>query len=297
MTRLLSASALALATLLATFAPAADAPKPAAAKDFFFKPNDRVLFLGDSITEQYQYSTDLELYLTTRFPDWNLTFINAGIGGDTATGGANRFREHVLAEKPTAITINFGMNDGGYGKFDANRNKQFVDKTAAMLEMAKRAGVRVALVSPNAVDRRNKSNGVEYLETQKQFYAPLKGLAERFGDPFVDQYAITRAATERMEKDDPKAQRAVPYPDGFHTAGPGGLLMAHAILTGLHAPAVVSDVKVDSGKADVTHGRGPAHARAKGLAADAAVHERPEGPERLRADREGARRRRLRGEH
>jgi lysophospholipase L1-like esterase len=252
MTRLLPASALALATLLATFAPAADAPKPAAATDFFFKPNDRVLFLGDSITEQYQYSTDLELYLTTRFPDWNLTFLNAGIGGDTATGGANRFREHVLAEKPTAITINFGMNDGGYGKFDANRNKQFVDRTAAMLEMAKKAGVRVALVSPNAVDRRNKSNGVEYLETQKQFYAPLKALAEKYGDPFVDQYAITRAATERMEKDDPKAQRAVPYPDGFHTAGPGGLLMAHAILVGLHAPAVVSDVKVDSGKADAT---------------------------------------------
>jgi hypothetical protein len=33
--------------------------------EFFFKSGDRVLFLGDSITEQYQYSTDIELYLTT----------------------------------------------------------------------------------------------------------------------------------------------------------------------------------------------------------------------------------------
>ncbi len=68
-------------------------------KDFFFKAGDRVLFLGDSITEQYQYSTDIELNLTTRFPNWNCLFLNAG----TATGGAGRFATHVLAEKPTAI--------------------------------------------------------------------------------------------------------------------------------------------------------------------------------------------------
>jgi lysophospholipase L1-like esterase len=227
-------------------APAADEPKTAAGEtEFFFKPGDRIVFLGDSITEQYLYSSYIELYLTTRFPEGKFTFLNAGIGGDTASGGANRFQAHVLAEKPTAITINFGMNDGGYGKFNPGGNKVFVEKTEAMLEMAKKAGVHVALLSPNAVDRRNKSNGAEYVVTQKQFYAPLKSLAEKYGAAFVDQYAITKAATDRMEQDDPMAKKAVPYPDGFHTAPPGGLLMAHAILTGLHAPAVVSDVTID----------------------------------------------------
>src|SRR5687767_7772905 len=99
----------------------AAAPLHAADKPFFFQKGDRVLFLGDSITEQYQYSNCIELYLTTRYPDWNLFFLNAGIGGDTANGGARRFQKHVLDEKPTAITINFGMNDGGYGKFDQKR--------------------------------------------------------------------------------------------------------------------------------------------------------------------------------
>src|SRR5205809_139311 len=69
---------------------------------FFFKKGDRIVFLGDSITAQSQYSAYIELYLTTRFPDWKMTFLNAGIGGDTATGGARRFDTHVLAEKPTA---------------------------------------------------------------------------------------------------------------------------------------------------------------------------------------------------
>src|SRR5262245_55127752 len=93
---------------------------------FFFQSGDRIVFLGDSITEQYQYSSYIELYLTTRFPKWNLTFVNAGIGGDTATGGAGRFATHVLAEKPTAVTINFGMNDGGYGAFNANTHANYL---------------------------------------------------------------------------------------------------------------------------------------------------------------------------
>jgi lysophospholipase L1-like esterase len=221
-----------------------------AAEPFFFQKGDRVVFLGDSITEQYQYSTDIELYLTTRFPDWNLTFLNAGIGGDTATGGAGRFQEHVLNEKPTAITIDFGMNDAGYGKFDPARNKQYVEKTAAMLDMAKKAGVRVALISPNAVDRRGRENFKLYVETQKAFYAPLKDLAAHAGATFVDQYAVTRADLEKMERD--RADKVNPFGDGVHTTSAGGLLMAHTILTGLGAPARVSDVVIDAGKKTAT---------------------------------------------
>ncbi len=222
----------------------------ASAQDFFFKPNDRIVFLGDSITEQYQYSTDIELYLTTRFPEWNLTFINAGISGDTATGGANRFKTHVLDEKPTCVTINFGMNDGGYGAFDPNRHKGYVDNTTKMLAAAKDSGVRVALLSPNAVDRRVQERFKLYLETQQQFYAPLKDLAAANGAAFVDQYAITRTALEKMETD--KAEKVIPFGDGFHTSSNGGMLMAHAILTGLKAPALVSNAVVDFAAGTVT---------------------------------------------
>ena len=228
-----------LVTAVLLLAMAAMAP----ADDFFFKPNDRILFLGDSITEQYQYSTDIELYLTTRFPAWNLTFINAGISGDTAQGGRNRFKTHVLEESPTAITINFGMNDAGYGAFDANRQKQFVDSTEAMLTMAKAAKIRVGLVSPNAVDRRVQERFKLYLETQREFYAPLKDLAAKHGATFVDQYATTRASLEKMEAD--KADSVKPFGDGFHTSPSGGLFMAHAILTGMKAPSLVSHVGID----------------------------------------------------
>jgi lysophospholipase L1-like esterase len=242
------------AALLAPLAFAADPPAKAApaadggqAKEFFFQPKDRVMFLGDSITEQYQYSSYMELYLTLRFPKAEFVFLNSGISGDTANGGAGRFQKHVLDEKPTALTINFGMNDGGYGKFDEGRNKQYREKTEAMLKMAADAKVRVALCSPNAVDVRPRPNLKEYLETQKQFYAPLKEIAEKYKVPFADQYAVTRAAMEKMTADDPKAEKVNPFPDGVHTSGAGGLFMAHAILTQLHAPATVSHAYILTG--------------------------------------------------
>ncbi len=65
------------------------------------------------------------------------------------------------------------MNDGGYGGFNQDRFDGYVKNTEVMLKAAKEAGVRVAVISPNAVEvRRPKLK--TYLETQKQFYAPLK---------------------------------------------------------------------------------------------------------------------------
>jgi lysophospholipase L1-like esterase len=217
--------------------------------EFFFQDGDRIVFLGDSITEQYQYSNDIELFLTTRFPHWHLTFLNAGIGGDRAVGGAARFRRHVLDEKPTALTIDFGMNDAAYGKFNAALQATYLKKTEEMLREAEKAGVRVALISPNAVDRRVKKQGNPelfkvYVETQKEFYAPLRQLAEKYKAPFIDQYAITRAGLEKMEAQ--QATTLKPFPDGIHTSPAGGWFMAHTILHGLHAPALVSDLDIDA---------------------------------------------------
>jgi lysophospholipase L1-like esterase len=227
--------------LLLAFVTAAPAAEPS--KDFYFKKGDRVVFLGDSITEQYQYSTYIELYLTTRFPDWQMQFLNAGIGGDTATGGAGRFKAQVLAEKPTAVTIDFGMNDGGYRGFNEKSAANFVRQTEAMVEMAKQSGVRVALISPNAVEVRNKPDLETYLETQQKFYAPLKEIAAKNGLPFVDQYAVTRKILEKIAADKASVK---PFPDAVHTNEAGGLLMAHTILVGLGAPAAVSDASINS---------------------------------------------------
>jgi lysophospholipase L1-like esterase len=230
-------------------------PRLAAAEPgaFPFRAGDRVVFLGDSITQQYQYSTYIELYLTTRWPKGKMAFYNAGIGGDTAWGGAGggapKFAANVLAEKPAIVTIDFGMNDGGYGKFDEGRAKRYVENTEKMLAAAKKAGVRVVLMSPNAVEVRGHPGLATYLDTQEQFYAPLKELAAKYEVPFVDQYAVTRKVLEKIAQDDAKVK---PFHDGIHTSPAGGLLMAHTILKGLHAPAQISNFQIDAGTGAVS---------------------------------------------
>jgi lysophospholipase L1-like esterase len=89
--------------------------------DFFFRDGDRVVIIGDSITEQHLYSNYVEMWTVSRFPKWNITFRNVGIGGDRSTGGNNRFKRDVLIHKPTAMTVDFGMNDGNYRAFDGSR--------------------------------------------------------------------------------------------------------------------------------------------------------------------------------
>jgi GDSL-like Lipase/Acylhydrolase family len=90
---------------------------PATAGEFFFRDGDVVVMIGDSITEQHLYSNYVEMWTVTRFPAWQLTFRNVGIDGDRSTGGNSRFKRDVLAYKPTAMTVDFGMNDGNYKPF------------------------------------------------------------------------------------------------------------------------------------------------------------------------------------
>src|SRR6266568_2802061 len=54
------------------------------AAEFFIRDGDRVVFLGDSITEQRLYTTYIEAYALTRYPHWQLRFRNVGWGGDTS---------------------------------------------------------------------------------------------------------------------------------------------------------------------------------------------------------------------
>ena len=110
------------------------------------------MMIGDSITEQHLYSNYVEMWTVTRFPAWNLTFRNTGIGGDTSGGGNGRFQRDVLRYKPTAMTVDFGMNDGGYGGFDKGRFDNYYKGLEGMAAQAKAANLRVAWITPQPLD-------------------------------------------------------------------------------------------------------------------------------------------------
>ncbi|MBS1605326.1 MAG: SGNH/GDSL hydrolase family protein [Bacteroidetes bacterium] len=82
-----------------------------------FRTGERVVFVGNSITEAGYYESYIWLYYMLHFPGRRITVYNAGIGGDRAKNIAARLDDDVFAKKPTTICLTFGMNDTGYFEF------------------------------------------------------------------------------------------------------------------------------------------------------------------------------------
>src|SRR5712671_6626379 len=90
---------------------------------FALRDGDRVVFFGDSITDQRRYTSFVETYVVTRFPKLDVRFVHSGWGGDRVSGGGGgpmdvRLWRDVLPYNPTVVTIMLGMNDGSYRAFD-----------------------------------------------------------------------------------------------------------------------------------------------------------------------------------
>jgi lysophospholipase L1-like esterase len=228
---------------------------PARADDFFFKDGDVVVMIGDSITEQHLYSNYVEMWTVTRFPNWKLTFRNTGIGGDTAPGGNKRFHRDVAAYKATALTVDFGMNDGGYrGRvFNEERFRTYMKGLQGIADQAAAAKIRVAWVTPQPLDTAEQGQTAltGYNETLEKFSAGVKEIAEKNKGLFVDQFHPYLKVLDRARSADPKYTR-ITAGDAVHPGPPGQALMAAAILKGLHFPALVSSVEIDAGTKTAT---------------------------------------------
>jgi lysophospholipase L1-like esterase len=241
----------------------------ALAADFAIHDGDRVVFLGDSITEQRLYTTYIEAYILTRYPSWKLTFRNVGWGGDTSW---LRQRSHpdegklfaaaeapqeamveeavkrglerdVLPLHPTVVTIDFGMNDHSYQPFREDIFRAYVRSQTQLAKVLEGAGARVALLTPQPIeekrpdpdqDARNKS--------LRRFSDGLKEVAAREGALFVDEFDPYMSLMLHERAANPAA--FVGGGDAVHPGPVGHTLMAWAILKGLGAPAAVSQAEI-----------------------------------------------------
>ncbi len=90
-----------------------------------FKDGDRVVFLGNSITDGGHYHSYIWLYYMTRFPNMDLTVFNGGIGGDTAFDMNKRLDNDIFSKDPSVLVVTFGMNDSGYFEYNGDKAKEF----------------------------------------------------------------------------------------------------------------------------------------------------------------------------
>jgi acyl-CoA thioesterase-1 len=176
-----------VAALVSLLVTAAAAERPA-----------RVLVLGDSLTSGYglddadaAFPARLQAALAAR--GRVVTVVNAGVAGDTTAGGRSRL-DWALADRPDAVIVELGANDGlrGIGPAATRANLD------AILARLKAMGVHVLLAGMLAPPNMGREYG-------HAFNGMFPALAEKHGVAFYPFFL-----------DGVAARPALNQPDGIH---------------------------------------------------------------------------------
>ena len=227
----------------------------ARAQSFALKDGDRVVFYGDSITDQRLYTTFAETYVVTRFPKLNISFTHSGWGGDRVTGGGGgpidlRLARDVFPYHPTVVTLMLGMNDGSYRAFDEKIFDTYAKGYEHIIDSVKKEapGIRITVIQPSPFDDVTQPPRFEggYNAVLVRYSQFVKELAGRGKMTVADLNSPLVAALEKAKTTDAELAKKI-IPDRVHP-GPGGhLVMAGELLKSWNAPALVSAVEIDAG--------------------------------------------------
>src|SRR5262245_24450739 len=198
---------------------------------FHLKDGDRVVFYGDSITDQRLYTTFVETYTMTRFPQRKVTFVHSGWGGDRVTGGGGggveqRLSRDVIAYRPNVVTIMLGMNDGRYRPFDQQIFDIYSNGYRAIIKRLKAdlPGVRITAIQPSPYADVTRPLGFPggYNTVLLRFGQFLEELGKSESLTVADLNGPLTAATERAKSADPELSTKI-NPDRVHPAASGQL--------------------------------------------------------------------------
>jgi lysophospholipase L1-like esterase len=168
---------------------------------------DRVVFMGDSITEGW--------HLDTSFP--GKPYVNRGISGQTTPQMVLRFHQDVISLKPKVVIILAGINDiaGNTGPMTLEQTE---NNLAAMTEMASANGIRVVLCSVLPAYDFPWSPGLEPAPKVVALNAWIESFAAKKHLIYVDYYAPM--------KDDRGGLPPTLSRDGVHPLPAGYAIMA-----------------------------------------------------------------------
>lgn len=160
--RLLAILCLVSGPLTAATAP----PVPPALR--LVEPGEKILFLGDSNTQNGFYVACVDAFLRREAPEARLTVLNLGLSSETASGQSEsdhpfprpcvhqRLEAVLDFVKPDAVFFCYGMNDGIYHPPSADRFQAFRDGVNRLVSASRAAGARVVALTPPPFDPLSK---------------------------------------------------------------------------------------------------------------------------------------------
>jgi len=177
------------------------------------KSGDVILFQGDSITDCGRnrenpndlgkgYSLIVASLLMHHLRDYNLTFLNRGIGGNRVCDLEQRWEEDCINLKPTVISILIGINEvwRRYGSNDPTDANTFETGYRNILSQVKtELGARIVLLepflNPYPDDRRLWREDLEQkLDVVRRLASEFNAVLVPLDKVFVDAYKVKPGA-------------------------------------------------------------------------------------------------------
>jgi lysophospholipase L1-like esterase len=222
----------------------------------------RVLVLGDSITQDGRYVSFLEYYLLAG--GLAVDLISIGLASETVSGlsetdhpfprphALERLDRALQAVKPTVVLACYGMNDGIYHPPSAERLAAFNTGLRELITKVRASGAHLVLLTPPVFDSRPIAGKTVPATAEKfGFITPYTGydevLAEfaaaevalqESGVTVIDVHAVMTETLVAIRRDEPAFGFA---PDGIHPGDAGHLLMARIIAGGLGLTGTAAD--------------------------------------------------------
>lgn len=240
----------------------------AAGNSFYLHNGDRVVFYGDSITEQRYYPVAIETYVRTRFPNLHVRFVDSAVGGARVTGNwassseDESLERDVFPFKPNVVTIMLGMNDGSYRPFDQKIFDTYVKGYEYIIQQLEShlPGVRIVLIEtspwddvtqkPSYLNNPNNLPG-GYNDTLQHYCQFVRKLGMEHHFMVVDFNSPLVKLMQEAERTD-SALAAKIIPGRIHPGASTELAMAQILLKSWNAPATVTNVAIDTQSNEVT---------------------------------------------
>jgi lysophospholipase L1-like esterase len=233
----------------------AHAQQSASASDFAIVDGDRVVFYGDSITEQRLYTSDVETFALTRFPNRKVLFFESGVGGDKVSGGKYgpidlRLHRDVYDHQPTVVTIMLGMNDGFYQAFDPKIFTSYQSGYVSIVDAIQKncPQARLTLIKPSPYDdvTRPEMLAGGYNQVLQHFGTFVGELAAQKHLGVADLNApVVQALKDALAKN--AVLDTLLIPDRIHPGPAIHWLMAENLLKSWGAKPEVTFVRIDAG--------------------------------------------------
>jgi lysophospholipase L1-like esterase len=198
------------------------------------KKGDRIVFLGDSITQAgvgpKGYVTLIGKALGEKHKDLAIKVIGAGISGNKVPDLQKRVDRDVIAKKPTIVFIYIGINDVWHGEFDPKKGTPKDKFEAGLKEVIgkiKKAGAKTILCTPTVIGE--KKNGGNKLDRKLDEYAAVsRRVAKELKLPLCD---LRTAFVNYLKKHNPdNMAKDVLTTDGVHLNNAGNKLVAKEML-------------------------------------------------------------------